>query len=55
LSLYASPEEIEAAIAALQKLWTDYGRQMKAAAGAHINRANSTNKTFATGVATSTK
>ena len=32
LSLYASPEEIAAAIAALRMIWSDYGRQMKIAA-----------------------
>jgi hypothetical protein len=31
LSLYASPEEIAAAIAALRMIWSDYGRQMKIA------------------------
>src|SRR3974390_3402945 len=32
LSLYASPEEIAAAIAALPMIWSDCGRQMKIAA-----------------------
>ena len=32
LSLYASPEEIAAAIAALRMIWSDCGRQMKIAA-----------------------
>ena len=31
LSLYANPEEVEAAIAALKNLWSDYGREMKQA------------------------
>ena len=30
LSLYACPEEVEGAIAALKKLWSDYGKQLKA-------------------------
>jgi hypothetical protein len=30
LDLYACPEEVEDAIAALKKLWSDYGRQMRA-------------------------
>jgi hypothetical protein len=31
LSLYANPEEIATAIAALQKMWRDYGTDMRAA------------------------
>ena len=31
LSLYASPEEIAAAIAALRMIWSEYGRHMKIA------------------------